>query len=71
MLCMNYVRQTNTQLASVAADRDADDAPDGSVSVVVTSHGVVRPDAVAIAGPQVHLSLPKIVLDIAHDTARA
>lgn len=71
MLSMNYVRQANTQLASVAADRDDDDAPDGSVSVIVTPRGVVDPDAVSIAAPQVHLASPKLVLDIAHDTARA
>jgi len=71
MLSMDYVRKTNTQLASVAGDRGVDTPPDGSISVVVSPHSVVDPDAVPIALSHVHLASPKIVLDIAHDTVRA
>ena len=71
LLSMAYVRQTNTHLASVAGDRTVDSAPEGSVSVIVTPRGVVDPDAVAIAASHVHLASPTLMLDIAHDTARA
>ncbi len=71
LLSMDYVRQTNTQLASLAADRKAEGPPEGSVSIVVTPRSVVDPDAVPIAGPHVYLATPKLVLDIAHDAVRA
>lgn len=71
MLSMNYVRQTNTQLASLAADREVEAPPSGSISVIVTPRSVVDPDAVPIAAPHVYLAMPKLVLDIAHDAVRA
>jgi DEAD/DEAH box helicase len=71
MLSMDYVRQTNTQLASLAGDRDVDVPPEDSISVVVTPRSVVDPDAVPIAAPHIYLAAPKLILDIAHDTARA
>ncbi|WP_199514910.1 DEAD/DEAH box helicase [Nucisporomicrobium flavum] len=71
LLSMDYVRQTNTQLASLAADHGVEYAPEGSISVIVTPRSVVDPDAVPIAAPQVNLATPKLILDIAHDTVRA
>jgi hypothetical protein len=71
MLSMEYVRQTNTQLASLAGDRDVEAPPEGSLSVLVTPRSVVDPDAVAIAAPHVYLATPKLVLDLAHDAVRA
>lgn len=71
MLSMDYVRKTNTQLASVAGDRGVDSPPDGSISVIVSPRSVVDPDAVPIAAAHVHLASPKTILDIAHDTVRA
>jgi len=71
MLSMDYVRKTNTQLASVAGDRRVDAPPDGSISVIVSPRSIVDPDAVPIAAAHVHLASPKIILDIAHDTVRA
>jgi hypothetical protein len=71
LLSMDYVRKTNTQLDSVAADRGEDEPPAGSVSVIVTPRAVVDPDAVPIARPHVHLAAPKLMLDIAHDVSRA
>lgn len=71
MLSMGYVRQTNTQLASVAGDRTEDAPPAGSISVIVTPRSVVDPDAVSIAAAHVHLVNPSLMLDIAHDTRRA
>jgi len=71
MLSMVYVRQTNTQLASLAGDRGVEAPPEDSISVIVTPRSVVDPDAVPIASPHVHLVRPKTVLDIAHDAVRA
>lgn len=71
MLSMDYVRRTNTQLASVAGDRAVDSPPDGSISVIVSPRRVVDPDAVPIAASHVHLASPKTILDIAHDAVRA
>lgn len=70
-LSMDYVRQTNTHLSSVAADRGAEERPEASISVVMSPRGVVDPDAVVIAEPQVHLADPKLIQDIAHDADRA
>jgi hypothetical protein len=71
LLSMDYVRQTNTQLASLASDREVDAPPEGSISVIVSPRGVVDPDAVPIAAPHIYRVEPKLMLDIAHDTARA
>ncbi|MCX2933435.1 DEAD/DEAH box helicase [Mycobacterium sp. CVI_P3] len=70
-LSMDYVRQTNTHLASEAGDRSADSAPPGSFSVIVSPRGVVEPDAVAIAEPFLHIVDLRLILDIAHDAVRA
>jgi hypothetical protein len=71
MLSMDYVRQTNTHLASLAADREVETPPEGSTSVIVTPRSVVDPDAVPIAAPHVHLVTPTQLLDVAHDAVRA
>lgn len=71
MLSMDYVRQTNTQLISLAADREVESPPEGSISVIVTPRSVIDPDAVPIAASHVYLSMPKLMLDIAHDAVRA
>jgi hypothetical protein len=71
MLSMEYVRQTNTQLASLAADREVKVPPEGSMSVIVTPRSVVDPDAVPIAESHVYLAVPRLILDIAHDAVRA
>lgn len=71
MLSMEYVRQTGTQLESLAHDRDLNEPPEGCISVVVTPRSVVDPDAVPIAPPHVYLSTPQLILDIAHDADRA
>jgi DEAD/DEAH box helicase len=71
VLSMDYVRQTNTQLASLAADREVETPPDGSTSIIVTPRSVVDPDAVPIAAPHVHLVTPTQLLDVAHEAVRA
>lgn len=71
MLSMDYVRQTNTQLASLASDRGVDAAPVASASVVVTPRTVIDPDAVPIANLHVYTAVPRLLLDVGHDTVRA
>lgn len=70
VLSMDYVRQTNTQLSSLASDRHVT-IPASSVSIVVTPRTVVDPDAVPIANLHVYTTVPRLVLDVAHDTVRA
>jgi Rad3-related DNA helicase len=71
MLSMEYVRQANTQLRSLAADREVEMPPEGSISVIVSPRSVVDPDAVSAADKHLHLTTPKRVADVAHDTVRA
>jgi hypothetical protein len=71
MLSMDYVRQANTQLASLAADRRVEEPPEGSISVIASPRSVVDPDAVPIAASHVYLATPKLIMDIAYDTVRA
>jgi hypothetical protein len=68
-LSMEYVRQANTHLDSLRADRE-EEPPAGSVSVVVSSRTIVDPDAVPIAVPHLHLASPDLVLDVARDAVR-
>jgi hypothetical protein len=68
---MDYVRKANTQLASLASDREVELPPEGSISIIVSPRGVVDPDAVPIAAPHVYRAEPKLILDIAFDTVRA
>jgi DEAD/DEAH box helicase len=71
VLSMDYVRQANTQLASLASDREVEEPPEGSISVIVSQRGVVDPDAVPIAAAHVYRAEPNLILNIAHDTVRA
>ncbi|WP_460545878.1 DEAD/DEAH box helicase [Glycomyces halotolerans] len=71
MLSMDYIRQANTHLASVAGDREVDVPPEGSASVIVSPRKVVDPDAVPIAEAHVHLVSPELVFGIADDAVRA
>ncbi len=70
LLSMDYVRQVNTQMRSLVADRETD-APVGSVSVVVTPKQLVDPDAVSVADAHVCLCAPGDILGVAHDVAAA
>ncbi len=70
-LSMDYVRQANTHLDSMAADKGVDEWPADSVSTVVAPSLLVDPDAVPIAAPHLHLSGTDVILDIAHDAHRA
>jgi hypothetical protein len=70
-LSMTYVRQANTHLSSLAADREVDEAPPGSVSVFAATSDLVDPDAVPIAVSHLYLTTTDIVLDLAHEAHRA
>ncbi|MET3960020.1 hypothetical protein ABIE52_006955 [Rhodococcus sp. OAS809] len=71
LLSMDYVRQANTQLDSVAGDRAHDEPPSGSVSFIVSTRRVVDPDAVDIARPHLYLVPTQLIAEIAHDVVRA
>lgn len=64
------VRQTNTQLDLLGADRDAT-PPQGSGSVIISPKLLVDPDAVKIARPHVHLSDLDDVVTLARRAVRA
>lgn len=69
-LTMEVIRQANTQLDSLAADR-AESVPDGSYSIVVSPRAVVDPDAVAAARTHVYRVAPAAVLGLAHEAVGA
>jgi hypothetical protein len=70
-LSMGYVRQANTHLSSLAADRGVAEAPPGSVSVFAAASELVDPDAVPIAVSHLYLTTTAVVLDLAHEVHRA
>jgi hypothetical protein len=70
LVSMEYVRKANSQIDSLAADRDQE-PPDRSISVIVSPSGLLDPDAVPIARAHLYLANPSIVLDLAHDAVRA
>lgn len=70
-ISMDYVRQANTQLDSLAGLRDQEHAPPGSVGVIVAPSQVVVPGAVRMAGEHLHLCTPGEILDLAHAAHRA
>jgi hypothetical protein len=67
---MENVRQTNTQLDSLRGDRRRD-APDGSLSVIITPKQVVDPDALQIALPHVCMVGPEDVVSLGSDAVAA
>jgi hypothetical protein len=70
LVSMEDVRQTNTQMRSLAADR-ASPIPDGSASVIVTPRQLVDSDAAAVANDNVFMCDPVEVLVLAQDTVDA
>ena len=67
---MDAIRQTNTQLRSLATDRSSD-IPNESKSVVVTPKQLAHPDAVAIADSHVCYCGPEDVHSLAADAFEA
>ncbi len=70
MVSMELVRQANTQLDSLSADRGRS-APDGSFSAIASPRRLIDPDAVPIARPHLYLVAPDVLLALAGDTVRA
>jgi hypothetical protein len=70
LVSMDDVRQANTQLKSLASDRDVQ-VPIGSVSLIVTPKQLADPDAVAIAEPNVFLCSPGDLQSLASDVIEA
>ena len=69
-LSMRDIRQANTQLDSLAADRGVS-VPELSVDVIVSPRARVHPDAVAIALPFVHAVQPATMRSLAADVQSA
>lgn len=70
-ISMDYIRQTDSQLDSLAGDQRARKIPETSISVIVSPRLVVKPEAVPIARDHVYLGSPSNVLALAIDTDRA
>ena len=70
LVSMDYVRQANTQLSSLSADRDSP-IPSESVSILVCPRQLADPDAVAIAEANVRMCSPAEVLGLAQDAVEA
>ncbi|MEV8000845.1 helicase C-terminal domain-containing protein [Pseudarthrobacter oxydans] len=67
----SYVRQVCSQLNSLAFDENAEDYPPGSISVMVSPKGVVRPAAVAGSNKNIYLVSPEEMKEVALDVKRA
>lgn len=70
-ISIDYIRQTDSQMDSLASDKGAEEIPDGSISVIVSPRLVVHPLAVPQARDHVHLLAPGNMLLLAIDTDRA
>ncbi|HWF15822.1 MAG TPA: DEAD/DEAH box helicase [Acidimicrobiales bacterium] len=70
LVSMENVRQTNSQLRSLSADREAP-IPGGSASLIITPKQLVDPDAAVIAEPHVYLSGPGDIQALAQDAIEA
>lgn len=68
-VALRDVRQANTQLRQLAADRGLPAPPEASAAIIVTPRGVVEPEAVDGAEHHVHLAEPAQLLAIAIATA--
>lgn len=66
-----YVRQANTQLASLAHDEGTEDAPEMSVSLILSPKKAVKPDAVHMAAAHLYLFPVDDMLALAQDIRRA
>ncbi|WP_173069597.1 hypothetical protein [Phytohabitans houttuyneae] len=70
-VALRDVRQANTQLRQLAADRGHAAPPGDSASIIVTPRGAVDPEAVDGAEHHVHLAEPANLQAIAADIAAA
>lgn len=67
LLPVKDIRQANTQMDQLAADRGVDHAPAGSPIILLSDRLAVDPQHARIAGPSVYLSTPDVVNGIAAD----
>lgn len=67
----NYVRQTNSQLATLADDEDVEDHPDGSISVIISPKMAVTPDAVSAANRNIYLVSTDSMVKLAKEVKQA
>ena len=67
LLPLDDVRQVNTQLGLLAKDRGMEDAPAGSLSIVVSDKLSVDPRSDQAANPNVYLTSPGVVREIVGD----
>jgi hypothetical protein len=68
---LKYIRQTNTQLTQLAADRKTDAPPSGSVSVIVSPGAAVEADIAVAANPDVYMTDPQVISGLAADVKKA
>jgi len=71
LIPLHDVRQANTQLDQLAADRGMDHAPAGSPTILVADRQNVDPQHAPVANPNVYLTSTSVLKDIAADTAAA
>jgi hypothetical protein len=71
MLPLKDIRQANSQLDQLAADRSMDHAPAGSPSIIVSDRLTVDPQHAQSAHPNVYLTGTDVVAQVAADVAAA
>lgn len=71
VVALRYVRQANTQLEHLAADRGCEYAPSGSVSVIVSDRESVDPQHAPVANENVYLATPAAMAEVAADVVSA
>lgn len=65
------IRQANTQLDQLAADRKMGHPPAGSSAIIVSSRLTVEPEHAGAANPNVYLASPEVIRDLASDARTA
>jgi hypothetical protein len=69
LLPLKDVRQANTQLDQLAADRGMEHPPAGSPAIIVSDRLTVDPQHAPAANPNVYLTSTEIVAEVANDAA--
>lgn len=65
------VRQANDQLRLLASDRETDQIPPGSATVLVSPKPGIHKDGIAGAEPHVHFARPDLIGEVAYDLGAA
>ncbi|HEX6525348.1 MAG TPA: hypothetical protein VF070_35865 [Streptosporangiaceae bacterium] len=69
LLPLKDVRQANTQLDQLAADRGMDHPPAGSPAIIVSDRLTVDPQHASAANPNVYLASTGVIQEVASDIA--